>query len=509
MCNIPLMLESRLLVVCLVPLLLLGASTHAAPSTPTPPSAAYQWLDITLETTAREVERRGARPTVISRAHAIAVTAMYDAWAAYDVRAVGTRLGGSLRRPLAEHTRANKEKALAYATYRALVDLYPEDRVWLADQMRAKGFDPEDTSTDVSTPQGVGNVAAAVLLDWRRHDGSNQLGNEPGSSGVPYSDYTGYAPVNPPDRILDPDRWQPITFSDGNGGTVTPGFLTPHWYRVKPFALASSSQFRPPPPPKVDSYQLAWEVKEILYYNAHLTPEQKALVEFMRDGPRSTAQSGHWLRFAQDVSRRDGYGLDQDVKLFFSVSNAALDAFIAAWEAKRFYDTSRPWTLVRYYRAGDEVVGWVGPGQGVDWIAAEQWHPYSPATFITPPFPGYVSGHSTVSAACARVMELFTGSDSFGQVEHRTAGALTEPGFACNIIQQRFGRPSWDTPEDCEVSLELPTFSKTAELAGISRVMGGYHIQADNLAGLQLGRQVADFLWPRTRAYFDGTAQVP
>ena len=48
--------------------------------------------------------------------------------------------------------------------------------------------------------------------------------------------------------------------------------------------------------------------------------------------------------------------------------------------------------------------------------------------------------------------------------------------------------------------------TKTAELAGISRVMGGYHIQADNIEGLALGRKVAQFEWPRIQAYFDGTA---
>src|SRR5258705_10801855 len=84
-------------------------------------SAAYDWLDVSLEATAREVDRHGARPTIISRTLAIALTAMYDAWAAYDEKAVGTRLGAALRRPAAERTLANKGKAIAYATYRALV----------------------------------------------------------------------------------------------------------------------------------------------------------------------------------------------------------------------------------------------------------------------------------------------------------------------------------------------------------------------------------------------------
>ncbi|MFP2924834.1 vanadium-dependent haloperoxidase [Pyxidicoccus sp. 3LG] len=492
---------------CLIALLFIAPSVRAEEARPHTPSAAYQWLDIALEVTAREVDTRGARPTVLSRTLAIALTAMYDAWAAYDDKAVGTRLGGSLRRPRAERTQANREKAIAYATYRALVFVHPSDRVFIEDQMRRLGYDPADTSTDPSTPQGVGNLAASAVIEYRRQDGANQLGDEPGSSGAPYSDYTGYVPVNPPDRIIDPDRWQPIPFDDGQGGTVTPGFLTPHWYLVAPFALDSSSQFRPPPPPKVGSRQLLREVNEVIEFNATLTPAEKALVEFMRDGPRSTGQSGHWLRFAQSVSRRDRNSLERDVKLFFSVANVTMDAFIACWESKRYYDSSRPWTLVRHYRAGRELWGWVGPGQGVDRIPAEEWHPYSPRTFVTPPFPGYVSGHSTVSAAAARVLELFTGSDAFGEVEVWRAGELTEPRFPCRIIQQRAGRPSNDTERDCVVRLRLRTFSQTAEMAGISRIMGGYHIQADNVEGLELGRKVANFTWPRMRAYFDGTAQ--
>jgi hypothetical protein len=208
------------------------------------------------------------------------------------------------------------------------------------------------------------------------------------------------------------------------------------------------------------------------------------------------------------VSRRDRYGLDQDVKLFFTVANVAMDAFIASWEAKRFYDSSRPWMLVRHYYAGQELTGWKGPGKGVASVRAQDWHPYSPATFITPPFPGYVSGHSTVSAACAKVLELFTGSDTFGVTEKRIAGSLTEEGFPCEALQQRDGKVERKLAQGCEVSLKLPTFTATAEMAGISRVMGGYHIQADNVAGLELGRQVAQFTWPRMRSYFEGSAAI-
>jgi hypothetical protein len=91
---------------------------------------------LALAATAREHERHGARPTIGSRNLAIVVTAMFDAWAAYDARAVGTRLGGRLRRPAVERTLANKEKALAYAVTRVLLDLYAEDDKWIADVVR-------------------------------------------------------------------------------------------------------------------------------------------------------------------------------------------------------------------------------------------------------------------------------------------------------------------------------------------------------------------------------------
>ena len=98
--------------------------------------------------------------------------------------------------------------------------------------MRQRGLDPFDDSTDPATAPGVGNAAAAAVIAFRRRDGANQHGDEVGSDGTPYSDWTFYRCVNPCDKILDPDCWQPIEFDDGKGGKVTPGFQTPHWYRV-------------------------------------------------------------------------------------------------------------------------------------------------------------------------------------------------------------------------------------------------------------------------------------
>ncbi len=482
---------------------------HRAPAPDFEPSATYRWLEFLLEASGREVDRNRPRPTILSRTMAIVLTAMYDAWAAYDDEAVGTRLHGQLRRPAKERTQANKEKAIAYAAYRSLLFVYAEDADWIREQFRAKGFDPDDDSTDTRTPEGIGNVAADAGIDYRRHDGANQLGDEPGGDGKPYADYTGYQPKNTPEKIALPTLWLPIPFSDGRGGTFSPGFLTAHWYKVKPFALERGDFFRPPPPPAYGSEQLEREVEEAIQVNAHLTLEQKAIVEFMRDGPRSTGQSGHWLQFAQDVSRRDRHGLDQDIQLFFSVANAVFDAFIASWDAKRHYDTGRPYWWVRIYHEGGMVDGWLGPGKGSGRVRAEDWLPYSPATFVTPPFPGYTSGHATASGAASRILELFTGSDRYGAVAIQQAGYLTEAEYPTAKMQARNGKPATDVPESKEIHLMLPSFTATAEMAAVSRLWGGYHIRTDNDEGLILGRAIAMYSWPKYQAYFDGTAPGP
>jgi hypothetical protein len=454
------------------------------PKRDTSQSCASFWLAISLDLTAKDVDRFGARPTVLSRTLAMAMTALFDAWAMYDAHAVATTLDPSHRRPLAEHRLENKEIAMSYAIFRVLTAVYPADSDTCALVMRQIGLDPNNATLDENTPQGMGNAIAKALLSQRNHDGANQLGDEAGGNTMPYSDYTYYKPVNTYQKIIDPDHWQPIPFADGKGGVVVRDFLTPHWYRVKPFGLLTAAQFRPPPPPMMDSEQLKKEINECLYFNANLTPQRKAIIEFMRDGPRSTGQSGHWLRFARLVSQRDHYDLEQDVKLYFAVSNVAMDAFIAAWESKRFYDSARPWSLVRYYFGDQKIMGWGGCDKGTNVVTGNTWQPYSPPTFVTPPFPGYVSGHSAVSAACAKVLELFTKSDTFGVEEKRSAGILTE------------------TAGD-EVSLPLNTFSETAEIAGLSRVMGGYHIQSDNIQGLILGRKVATHDWEILLKHFN------
>jgi hypothetical protein len=188
------------------------------------------------EATLDAIRNTKTSPPIASRAFAITDTAMFDAWAAYDPVANGTRLGNSLRRPEVERTAANKEKAMSFAAYRVLVDLFPTQTAIFDALMSGLGYDPSDISADTSSPSGIGNVCAQALLNYRHPDGSNQLGDlHPGA----YADYTGYIPVNRVDTLNDPKKWQPLPV---NG--VPQKWLLPQWGLVRRFALTSGAQFR-------------------------------------------------------------------------------------------------------------------------------------------------------------------------------------------------------------------------------------------------------------------------
>jgi hypothetical protein len=163
------------LILALVLALTMGSVAVAARQQParaaTGDSVVVIWNEETLE--AIRAVRRG--PTVNARALAILHTAVYDAWAAYDPVAVGTRLGGGLRQPEAERTQANKEKAVSFAAYTAFLDVFPTRTAAADARMAALGYAVD--GSDTSTAAVVGTTAAQAVLDFRQGDGANEAGN--------------------------------------------------------------------------------------------------------------------------------------------------------------------------------------------------------------------------------------------------------------------------------------------------------------------------------------------
>ena len=352
-------------------------------------------------------------PTVVARAIAVLHASMFDAWAAYDAAAVATVPSRGWRRPAAEATDANKTEAVSFAAYRALVDLFPapKEKAIFDALMTQLGYDSANASTDAATPAGVGNAAAAAVLGFRHRDGSNQLGDlHPGA----YSDTTGYQAVNTPAAINDPNHWQPLFVVNPAGQVTTQAYTTPHWGQVIPFAMTSGSALRPPPPARYPSAEYASQAADLVAISAGLTDFQKVTAEATSPtAPSSEFPPGHWALFAQFVSRRDHHSLDDDVKMFFALGNALLDAGICAWDAKLAYDSVRPVTAIHFLYAGtDDRSLEPVPGHAAD--PGRDWRPYQVSTVVTPPFPEFFSGHSVFSAAGAEVLKSFTGSDVLG-----------------------------------------------------------------------------------------------
>ncbi len=277
----------------------------------------------------------------------------------------------------------------------------------------------------------------------------------------------------------------------------------------------------------------------------------RVLAEFWADGPSSETPPGHWnvvANYVADhpllVKKIGGVGpvvddLEWDVKIYLALNAATHDAACAAWGVKRAYDAWRPMSAIRYlatlgqssnpalpsYNANGlplitnqielvtsssvasgrhagltpgkiALLAWPGvpafPGSqhsGVRWIHGDAWSTYQRPTFVTPPFPGYISGHSTFSRSAAEILSAITGTNYF------PGGLGTYSNYVLGFEQG----PS------VPMTLQWATYYDAADEAGISRIWGGIHPPIDNLIGRQVGSQVGKGVWALVKRYFDGS----
>jgi hypothetical protein len=147
-------------------------------------------------------------------------------------------------------------------------DDVPDQQVLLFDPLMTRlGYDP----SDITMPASIGARACAAVLSFRHADGSNQLGDMNG--GAPYSDYTGYLPVNTHNQINNPNHWQPLATGVLPDGTVTQQiFRAPHWGRVTPFALGNSEEHRPEPPAQYGTFDYFIDHEQELVDRGHPLP---------------------------------------------------------------------------------------------------------------------------------------------------------------------------------------------------------------------------------------------
>ena len=278
------------------------------------------------------------------------------------------------------------------------------------------------------------------------------------------------------------------------------------------------------------------------------------LAEFWADGPDSETPPGHWFTIINYVHdhpqferKMAGQGavlddLEWDVKAYFALSGALHDVAVSAWGIKGYYDYIRPISAIRYLASkgqssdpdkasysplgmhlvpgyaelieeGDGLAGinnehigkvklkaWKGhviienpdtDHAGVDWIRAETWTPYQRQTFVTPPFAGYLSGHSTFSRAAAEVLALLTGSEYF-------------PGGMGEFEAPKDEFLVFENGPSESLTLQWAKYADAADQCSLSRIWGGIHPPIDDIRGSEIGYEIGHEAFDFATTYFNG-----
>jgi len=274
----------------------------------------------------------------------------------------------------------------------------------------------------------------------------------------------------------------------------------------------------------------------------------RVLAEFWADGPNSETPPGHWftiLNYVNDhpdlVKKYKGQGivmsdLEWDVKAYLTMGGAMHDSAVSAWSCKGYYDYIRPISALRYMmdkgQSSDpngshydpngmpliagviDTIGFGDPLLNSDnsnlgvvkflsftfdgndfWTQGTLWKPYQAPTFVTPPFAGYVSGHSTFSRAAAEVLTRFTGDEYF-------------PGGLGEFFAEKAFYLEFEPGPTEDVTLQWARYVDAADQSGLSRIYGGIHPPIDDIPGRIMGIEVGNTAFDLADSLFGDAVPV-
>jgi hypothetical protein len=365
---------------------------------PTP----VRWNEILLGV----VRKAKTNPVRVSRTLALLNAAMYDAViAACDAKIAHRRSSPAdrdsrikaLAPPDELSSHASLDAAIAAAAVTVLSEIYPDRTRTFTDReaelLTVRLAVGSHTASDLEAGRRLGASVGALAIGRARSDGASAF-------------WQGAIPE-------EPGSWKPAKPFRNDQPTEA---LAGTW---RPWLMAAGSEFRPGPPPAFESPEWQADADEVVKVNQELTDDQVRIARFWADGSGTDTPPGHWMRIAMGLANRDGLSLPETVRLLAHLAMAQADAFIACWDAKFTYWSGRPTGLI--------------PGFA--------------STIITPNFPSYISGHSTLSGASSVVLTAFF------------------PDDAATLMAQ-------------------------SEEAAISRLYGGIHWRSDNEVGLEVGQKI-------------------
>lgn len=350
-----------------------------------------------------KIARYDLSPVRAARAIALLHVAMYDAtvanWEArhfYNLPSpvqAGTDLQLLTKVPITP-SYPSEHAAVAEAAATVLSYLFPLDakefQRFAHEAGESRLYAGANFPSDIKAGRALGARVGELVVHRGKTDGSNQM-------------YSITIPAGP--GFWKP---QPGIMADPTAGS---------W---RPWVLANGSDVPLPPPPPPGSKEFRKDIDAIVSAVKNLTEEQRRIAAYWADGPGTVTPAGHWIQIAEEhVARFYADDPVQASRALALVSISMADAFIACWEGKYRYWTARP----------NQVI--------------PELKPY----IKTPPFPGYPSGHSTIS------------------------------GAASEVLAALFPKKARE-------------FRKMAEEAAISRLYGGIHFPSDNNNGLRLGREI-------------------
>jgi hypothetical protein len=382
-------------------------------------------------------------PVVASRNYAYANIAAYECMAAGD--SSYQSLSGQIKHlPKMPQAVANQKVDYHLASLLAFVKVgnavtFPEGVLMDYYNELKNGADSAGMPEEIlANTVAFSDTIAATILKWSKGDS--------------------YAKTRSAEKFTvkqEDGRWIPTPPAYTQG-------LEPHWCDIRPLVLDSASQILPPKPPKYDMKDTASayckEVMEVKTTVENLTPEQKHIAEFFDDNPfnlhvtghvmyatKKFSPPGHWMNIVGIAAQKSGADFSKTVAAYTETSIALFDGFIACWKSKYLSNSVRPETVINK-------------------LLDPAWQPY----IQTPPFPGYVSGHSVISSASAEIM-----TDHFGD------------NFAYRDSSEReFGI----------ADRSFTSFRHAADEASMSRLYGGIHFRCDLEQGAIMGRKIGEYI---------------
>jgi hypothetical protein len=308
------------------------------------------------------------------------------------------------------------------------------------DSLKESGVDEDVVDSSLMYAQKI----SALILSYAKIDGYNKISNMP--------------------------RYSPSK-KEGSWYPTPPGFFAavePYFNRVRPFTLDSAAQFKPAMPEQYATAKASgfYKMVEAVYTEGkNADPAHQEIAAFWDCNPFNLDDKGHlqfahkkispgahWLGITGIACEKAKKNFDESIQIHTVVAIGLMDGFMACWDEKFRSNRIRPETAIR---------------QMID----PAWTPL----LQTPPFPEYLSGHSTISFTSATILTRFFGEN-------------------------------FQYTDDVEVPYGLPprkfnSFLDAAEEAGISRFYGGIHFMDAITNGAVQGKQVGE--WVLNRLYHE------